>query len=177
MAHVASNCCAFHLGRLSVADAYCYVCGTVHRHEHLDLRSFRETFLGRVVRRHPLIWSEIRKDERKFSGMRSGVICESVATEIEALCEHRNPIFLDGKPLRLHMCFGQDVDLGDGTSSIEQGLDFTTDICSKRAFAEADSDDSELGQELQEAVNSTADRFRVGDVVRYDPRKVTFVLA
>ena len=171
---IKSKCCEFHVSTLNSADAYCYVCGRVHEHDHLDLRSLRMTLLGRVTKRHNLNWVEIRKDSRKYDGMKRGILCQSVITELEALCPHENPLSHDGTPLRLHMCFGADISDGQSTDSVDlsvsQGLDFTTDICGADSPAEDDQSQDDLSALVEEAATS----FKIGDVLKYNPEKVQF---
>ena len=173
-----SECCKFEIGNIEDSDAYCYVCGKVHSHGHLDLRQLRTTLLGKVVSRHNLDWQEIQKDQKKFGGMKNGIFCQSILTEIQALCSHGKPVFHRNQPLRLHMCYGvrpnDDPDEGEFVSdtSIEQGLDFTSDICGS-----SDSLGTNPTSDLSPIVMSAeikAGQFRVGEVLKYNPEMVAF---
>ncbi len=179
-----STCCKFDVGQIDDADAYCYVCGKVHQHGHLDLRHLRATLLGKVVRRHNLNWQEIQKDQKKFGGMQKGVFCQSILTEIEALCPHGNPLSVEGKTLRLHMCYGQRPDedeIGpdslpaEADLSVAQGLDFTSDLCNEADSAGVMAGSDQFG--IAEKAEECAGHFKVGDVLRYDPKRVAFELA
>lgn len=181
MTHVHSECCSFNVGRIKDADAYCYVCGKVHRHGHLDLRDLRTVLLGKVVKRHNLDWTEIQKDLKKFSGMQNGVFCQSVMTEIEALCPHGKALSFKGHPLRLHMCYGvrpEEDETGGGEivfvtdTSVKEGLDFTSDICD--ALDSVGVSHSPQQSDLAAEVENRASEFQVGSIVRYNPKRVAF---
>ncbi|MBU6321039.1 MAG: hypothetical protein KGI78_00085 [Patescibacteria group bacterium] len=140
----------------------------------MDLRHLRGTLLGRVVRRHNLNWGEIQMDERKFGGMQRGTFCQSVSTEIEALCPHGNPIAYNRKPLRLHMCFGADNSdpFSSADFSVQQGLDFTSDLCDRHDSCGSDPAAKHLS--LAEEVALRAAAFSVGSVVKYNSSRVQF---
>ncbi len=182
MARVLSSCCEFEVGNIENANAYCYVCGRTHDHGHLDLRGLRTVLLGKVVRRHNLNWEEIAQDTKKYDGMRRGVFCQSILTEIEALCPHGNPITYNEKPLRLHMCYGSDDGNNRGGEnpatvdlSVEQGLDFTSDLCFAGDSLGAGSTPEQAGMAAD--AEASADRFKPGDVLKYCPEQVAFRLA
>ncbi len=174
MNNVHSKCCEFHVGHVADSNAYCYVCGKVHLHKHLDLRALRTVLLGKVVARHNLNWEEIEKDRIKYSGITRGNFCQSLLTEIEALCPHGEPVLFNGKPLRLHMCFGAD-DSGRGEHSdlsVENGLDFTTDICS-----DFDAEPTSYNDRFHQLVNvaeQKAEGFKINDILKYYPDRVAF---
>ena len=171
MEKIQSECCVFPVGFIEEADAYCYVCGEVHMHQHLDLRDLRTILLGRVTARHALNWDEIAKDRIKFQGMENGVFCQSLLTEIEALCPHGKQVYYNEAPLRLHMCFGQDITGKGIDSSMTIGLDFTSDICDRGVTAGhpvAKHDD------MSKTVEQLANTFTIGEVLRYNPDRVAF---
>ena len=167
MATIHSRCCEFDVPLLPVVpEGYCYVCGEVHRHDHLDLRPLNTTLLCKVTARHPLNWPELMKDTKKVDGMREGEFCQSLLTELEALCPHGEPVYYKEQPLRLHMCYGY-ASRTKGT-----GLDFTTDLCDR------DRKCSHLVPEEVAAIAYEADRagegFEVGDILKYNPSDVSF---
>lgn len=167
MISIFSSCCEFRIGKIEDAVAYCYVCGNVHKHEHLDLRSLRTVLMGKVVRRHNLNWNEIEKDAKKFGGMKRGDFCQSVLTEMEALCPHGNPVIYNGKPLRLHMCYGAD--------SGKKGLDFTSDLC---FFTDSAGAQPSLGQaNTADEAEKRANEFKIGSILKYNPTRFAFELS
>ncbi len=104
--------------------------------------------------------------------MHRGILCQTLMTEIEATCPHGASLEFEGRPLRLHMCFGADSgDEGGPDLSVEQGLDFTTDICPD---ADSVGDSSGGDASLMEAIELGAMGFPIGTHVRYNAAKVAF---
>lgn len=163
MPTIRSMCCEFTVDLLPSVEGYCYVCQTVHEHAHLDLRALRETLLVQVGERHPLNWGELCKDTKKMADIHEGSFCQTLLTELQALCPHGEPVFYQDQPLRVDTCYKK--------TSRTAGLDFTTDICMRTP---AERSRSAEFSELQRVADDAASTFKVGQILRYDPESTTF---
>ncbi len=164
MSIVNSACCEFNVGYVESADAYCYVCSSSHFHQHLDLRALRQKIFGKVVSSHNINWEELRKDKRKIGSLMKGNHCQTLATELQAICEHGNDLFFEGKRMSLHVCFSSHGE--------DDGLDFTFDICTRESKELKLEFSKNAGAEfnyISEEINEISQKFNEGDILEYHP--------
>ena len=167
MARIASECCEFYVDTMPARRGYCYSCRTVHRHKHLDLTALRQTLLVRVGAKHVINWPELMKDDEKIEAAQEKSFCQTLLTELDALCPHQKPLYYEEAPLRLMTCYKQ------GGQCFLTGLDFTTDLCSRPVSKGGEIPPDELGF-VATAAAELAKEFNEGDILRYDPKNCEF---
>jgi hypothetical protein len=160
-----SGCCDFEVGYAKTHTSYCYVCRTVHAHRHLDLREFKTALRGRIKSRHRPNLKELKMDENKIADLRLGMVCASLAWEVEACCAHGELLTYEGEAVALHTC--------STTTSVSDGLDFTVDVCGRRHAQEVSLGDDN-GAQLSGMIDAFAGRLEEGAFVKFNPSIFSF---
>ena len=167
MSIISSECCDYPGELYASRVGYCYVCGTFHRHRHLDLRALKTELFAQTVGRHDLCWREVGKDEEKVAAMSRGEFCASLLHELRAFCGHGKPLAFRGQPLRLHTCYKG--------GSVTTGLDFTTAVCMKRKAASIPEQVADNLRPLLESADHACHNMDTNAMLRYDPDALEFV--
>ena len=162
-----SKCCTFHVAGLDEKTSYCFACGTVHPHGHLDLRALSGKLILTVEGHHPVNFAELECDEAKMADAEKGDYCQSLLTELVANCEHDEPLYHDGRRLLIHTC------QYTSQNCIASGLAFTTDLCTKAPIAR-DEAPPPRDARVMEGLASAARAFAPGDRMMFDLEAMRF---